>query len=72
VGFAYQFGLARRFLDAVPEARRGQAFGLVGTGMMAAQGLAAAGAGALSEVLAPGAVMAGASGAAHAGSGGLR
>ncbi|MBQ1024378.1 MFS transporter [Micromonospora sp. C95] len=59
-GFAYQLGLARRFLDAVPEARRGQAFGLVNTGMMAAQGLAAAGAGALSEVLAPGVVMAGA------------
>ncbi|MDG4794301.1 MFS transporter [Micromonospora sp. WMMD1082] len=57
-GFAYQLGLARRFLDAVPEARRGQAFGLVSTGMMAGQGLAAAGAGALSEVLAPGVVMA--------------
>ncbi len=57
-GFAYQLGLARRFLDSVPQARRGQAFGLVTTGMMAAQGLAAAGAGALSEVLAPGVVMA--------------
>ncbi|MFF0720219.1 MFS transporter [Micromonospora sp. NPDC003816] len=57
-GFAYQLGLARRFLDAVPEGRRGQAFGLVSTGMMAMQGLAAAGAGALSEVLAPGLVMA--------------
>ncbi|MEV6811422.1 MFS transporter [Micromonospora sp. NPDC051296] len=57
-GFAYQLGLARRFLDAVPEARRGQAFGLLSTGLMAAQGLAAAGAGALSEVLAPGVVMA--------------
>lgn len=57
-GFAYQLGLARRFLDAVPELRRGQAFGLVSTGMMAMQGLAAAGAGALSEWLAPGVVMA--------------
>ncbi|MEV1144454.1 MFS transporter [Micromonospora sp. NPDC049799] len=57
-GFAYQLGLARRFLDAVPEARRGQAFGLVGTGLMAVQGGAAAGAGALTEVLAPGVVMA--------------
>ncbi|WP_233559135.1 MFS transporter [Micromonospora radicis] len=57
-GFAYQLGLARRFLDAVPEQRRGQAFGLVSTGMMAAQGLAAAGAGGLSEVLSPGVVMA--------------
>ncbi|PZG18007.1 MFS transporter [Micromonospora craterilacus] len=57
-GFAYQLGLARRFLDAVPEARRGQAFGLLSTGLMAAQGLAAAGGGALSEVVAPGVVMA--------------
>ncbi|AEB47591.1 MFS transporter [Micromonospora maris] len=57
-GFAYQLGLARRFLDAVPELRRGQAFGLVSTGMMAMQGLAAAGAGGLSEWLAPGVVMA--------------
>ncbi|NJP35684.1 MFS transporter [Micromonospora thermarum] len=57
-GFAYQLGLARRFLDAVPEERRGQAFGLVSTGLMAVQGLAAAAGGALSEVLAPGTVMA--------------
>ncbi|MEU6022412.1 MFS transporter [Micromonospora sp. NPDC047134] len=57
-GFAYQLGLARRFLEAVPELRRGQAFGLVNTGMMAMQGLAAAGAGGLSELLAPGIVMA--------------
>lgn len=57
-GFAYQLGLARRFLDAVPEERRGQAFGLVSTGLMAVQGLAAAAGGAMSEVLAPGTVMA--------------
>ncbi|SCL20851.1 Major Facilitator Superfamily protein [Micromonospora nigra] len=57
-GFAYQLGLARRFLDAVPADRRGQAFGLVSTGLMAVQGLAAAGAGAVAEVLAPGTVMA--------------
>jgi hypothetical protein len=42
----------------VPEARRGQAFGLLSTGMMAVQGGAAAGAGALTEVIAPGVVMA--------------
>ncbi|WP_420811743.1 MFS transporter [Micromonospora endophytica] len=65
-GFAYQLGLARRFLDAVPEARRGQAFGLLSTGLMAAQGLAAAGAGALSEVLVPGLVMAAAGAASVA------
>jgi hypothetical protein len=57
-GFAYHLGLARRFLAAVPERRRGQAFGLSMTGMMTGQGLAAGGAGALAEVLAPGRVMA--------------
>ncbi|MDG4828112.1 MFS transporter [Solwaraspora sp. WMMD1047] len=57
-GFAYHLGLARRFLAAVPERRRGQAFGLSMTGMMTGQGLAAGGAGALAEVLAPGLVMA--------------
>ncbi|WDZ85653.1 MFS transporter [Micromonospora cathayae] len=62
-GYAYQLGLARRFLDAVPPGRRGQAFGLTGTGMMTAQGLAAAGAGALSELTGPAVAMA-ASGAA--------
>jgi predicted MFS family arabinose efflux permease len=56
-GFAYQLGLARRFLDALPEARRGQAFGLTSTGMMTAQGLAAAAAGALSEVTGPAVAM---------------
>ncbi|MFG3712404.1 MFS transporter [Micromonospora sp. NPDC047730] len=65
-GFAYQLGLAQRFLDAVPEARRGQAFGLLGAGLMAAQGLAAAAGGALSDVLLPGAVMALAGGASLA------
>jgi len=57
-GFGYQLGLARRFLAAVPESRRGQAFGLLSTGMMTAQGLAVGLAGALAEVLAPGTVMA--------------
>lgn len=57
-GFAYHLGLARRFLEAVPEATRGQAFGLATTGLMTLQGLAAAGAGALGDVLAPGIVIA--------------
>jgi hypothetical protein len=57
-GFSYQLGLARRFLEAVPEARRGQAFGLAGTGLMTLQGLAMAAAGGLADVLTPGAVMA--------------
>ncbi|MFI6823552.1 MFS transporter [Micromonospora sp. NPDC050187] len=57
-GFAYQLGLARRFLDAVPESRRGQAFGLTSTGLMTAQGLAAAGGGAVTEVTGPAVAMA--------------
>jgi MFS family permease len=57
-GFSYQLGLARRFLDAIPADRRGQAFGLAGTGTMTLQGLAMAGAGALAEGLSPGVVMA--------------
>ncbi|MFC4590215.1 MFS transporter [Sphaerisporangium corydalis] len=62
-GVAYQLGLARRFLTSVPEANRGQAFGLALTGTMTAQGLFAAGGGALAEVAAPG-LVAGAAGAA--------
>jgi len=57
-GFSYQLGLARRFLDAVAEARRGQAFGLAATGTMTLQGLSMAAAGALADVLTPGTVMA--------------
>jgi MFS family permease len=52
-GVAYQLGLARRFLDAVPEMQRGQAFGLLTTGTMTLQGLAAAVGGALGEVATP-------------------
>jgi MFS family permease len=57
-GFAYHLGLARRFLEAVPEAHRGQAFGLATTGTMTLQGLSMAAAGGLAEVLAPSTVMA--------------
>lgn len=56
-GVAYQLALARRFLDAVPETQRGQAFGLLLTGTMTLQGLAAAAGGALGEVAAPGLVV---------------
>ncbi|WP_346433800.1 MFS transporter [Nonomuraea composti] len=62
-GVAYQLGLARRFLEVVPEGNRGQAFGLALTGTMTAQGVFAAGGGALGEVAAPGLVV-GAAGAA--------
>lgn len=57
-GVAYQLSLARRFLDAVPEAARGQAFGLALTGTMTMQGLCAAAGGALGEALPPPAVIA--------------
>ncbi|SEB76693.1 Predicted arabinose efflux permease, MFS family [Streptomyces misionensis] len=56
-GVAYQLALARRFLDAVPETQRGQAFGLLLTGTMTLQGLAAATGGALGEVAAPALVV---------------
>ncbi|MGW4460931.1 MFS transporter [Micromonospora sp. NPDC004704] len=62
-GVAYQLGLARRFLEVLPEAYRGQAFGLAVTGTMTLQGLFAAAGGALGEVSAPGLVV-GAAGAA--------
>ncbi|ROO62743.1 putative MFS family arabinose efflux permease [Micromonospora sp. Llam0] len=58
-GFSYHLGLARRFLDAVPPDRRGQAFGLSHMGMMTGQGLAAGAAGLVAEWVAPGLVMAG-------------
>ncbi|WP_248958219.1 MFS transporter [Sphaerisporangium perillae] len=44
---AYNLGLQRRFVDAVPEDVRGQAFGLLTSGQMTTQGLGAALAGAL-------------------------
>ncbi|MFY1634612.1 MFS transporter [Solwaraspora sp. WMMB335] len=58
-GFSYHLGLARRFLDAAPVDRRGQAFGLSHMGMMTGQGLAAGAAGLAAEWLDPGLVMAG-------------
>jgi MFS family permease len=38
-GLAYELGIQRRFLEALPEEHVGQAFGLVGTLMMSGQGL---------------------------------
>lgn len=38
--FAYQLGLQRSFLDSLPEELHGQAFGLLGSGIMTLQGLA--------------------------------
>lgn len=49
-GFAYGLGIQRRFLDALPEERRGQAFGLLSSGLMTLQGVGPAVFGALAEV----------------------
>jgi predicted MFS family arabinose efflux permease len=38
-GFAYSLGLQRAFVDAIPEQGRGQAFGLLSTGLMTLQGV---------------------------------
>ncbi len=57
-GFAYQLGLQQAFLDALPEPRRGQGFGLNSTGAMGGQGLIPAATGALAGVLGAGPAMA--------------
>lgn len=62
-GFAYQLGLQRRFVEAVPDEVRGQAFGLAATGLMTLQGLAMAAAGGLAEIVSPATVVAVAGGA---------
>ncbi|MFI6710989.1 MFS transporter [Nonomuraea sp. NPDC050478] len=63
-GLAYQLGLQRRFVDAVPEDVRGQAFGLLSTGLMTGQAVGAALIGVVGEVFSPrlGIVVAGAAG----------
>jgi predicted MFS family arabinose efflux permease len=57
-GFAYQLGLQRVFLNAVPELARGQAFALLGTGMMTFQGLGPLIAGAAAQLSSPATVIA--------------
>ncbi|MCP2365041.1 putative MFS family arabinose efflux permease [Nonomuraea thailandensis] len=57
-GLAYQLGLQRRFVDAVPEDVRGQAFGLQSAGLMTGQAVGAALIGGLGEVIAPGQAIA--------------
>jgi MFS family permease len=49
-GFSYSLGLQRAFLDAVPEANRGQAFGLLSTGLMTLQGVGPVVFGAVAQV----------------------
>jgi predicted MFS family arabinose efflux permease len=50
-GFAYGLAIQQRFRDVVPEAVRGQAFSLLSTGLMTAQGISPALTGALAGVL---------------------
>ncbi|WP_199487180.1 MFS transporter [Actinomadura logoneensis] len=57
-GLSYELSIQQRFVDAVPEDRRGQAFGLLTTGTMTLQSGAMAGAGAIAEGLSPGVTMA--------------
>jgi predicted MFS family arabinose efflux permease len=57
-GFAYKLGLQRAFLDALPQERRGQAFGLLTSGLMTAQGVGPAVFGALATVTGAGAAIA--------------
>ncbi|NUW42187.1 MFS transporter [Nonomuraea rhodomycinica] len=52
-GLAYQLGLQRRFLEAVPEEVRGQAYGLLSAGLMTGQAVGAALVGALGETAGP-------------------
>lgn len=57
-GFAYALGLQRPFLEAVPEARRGQAFALLTAGLMSVQGVGPVLFGAVAEFTGSGDAMA--------------
>ncbi len=57
-GFAYGLGIQRRFLDALPETSRGQAFGLLSAGLMTFQGLGPAAFGLLAQLAPTGAAIA--------------
>lgn len=57
-GLAYELGLQRMFVDALPDDARGQGFGLLSTGMMAGQGAGALAVGGLAEATGPGVAIA--------------
>jgi predicted MFS family arabinose efflux permease len=57
-GFAFGLGLQGQFNDALPDDARGQAFGLLSTGLMTLQGVGPFVFGGLTEVLPVGATMA--------------
>jgi MFS family permease len=58
IGTTYNLPANAAFMQALPAARRGQAFGLVSAGMVAGQGASIAVAGAVAEVVSPGTVIA--------------
>ena len=57
-GSAYEVGLQRRFVDAVPPPVRGQAFGVLSTGLMTVQGVGPMVFGAVAEATGVGAAIA--------------
>jgi len=61
-GSAYVLGVQRRFVDALPEAHRGQGFGLAGMGLMTVQGLGPVAIGGLGQATSPPVAMAAAGG----------
>jgi MFS family permease len=58
VGTTYNLPANAAFMQALPAARRGQAFGLVSAGLVAGQGLSITAAGAIAEVVPAGVVIA--------------
>jgi MFS family permease len=62
VGASYNLPANAAFVQAVPAAHRGQAFGLVAAGLAAGQGLSIAAAGAISDYVTPSLVIATAGG----------
>jgi MFS family permease len=55
--FSYSLGIQRRFLDALDERHRGQAFALLSTGLMTMQGLGPAVFGAIAQISSIGLAM---------------
>jgi predicted MFS family arabinose efflux permease len=62
-GFSYTLGIQKAFLAVVPADGRGQAFGLLSTGMQTLQGIGPACFGALAEIIHPSTAIAAAGGA---------
>ncbi|NUR92253.1 MAG: MFS transporter, partial [Nonomuraea sp.] len=57
-GLSYQLGIQRRFVEAVPEGVRGQAFGLLSAGLMSGQAVGGALIGVLGQFAGPGPAIA--------------